>query len=118
LDRTELLAIPLQHWVRKDRLLRVDAINAERNGAGVPLAYAPPNAKNDQIAALSNLARSYRAGESAGGALPNGSEELRERCLMSLPASGATTSRLLRASLPCSPSSVRPKRARELSVRA
>ena len=33
-----------KHWVRKDRLLRVDAINAERNGAGVPLAYAPPNA--------------------------------------------------------------------------
>jgi hypothetical protein len=28
-----------KHWLRKDRLLRVDAINAERNGAGVPLAY-------------------------------------------------------------------------------
>jgi hypothetical protein len=63
-----------KHWVRKDRLLRVDAINAERNGAGVPLAYAPPNATKDQITALSNLARSYRAGESAGGALPNGAE--------------------------------------------
>jgi hypothetical protein len=63
-----------RHWVRKDRLLRVDAINAERNGAGVPLAYAPPNATKDQITALSNLARSYRAGESAGGALPNGAE--------------------------------------------
>ncbi|HJQ87418.1 MAG TPA: hypothetical protein VJ820_08160 [Propionibacteriaceae bacterium] len=60
--------------MRKDRLLRVDAINAERNGAGVPLAYAPPNATKDQITALSNLARSYRAGESAGGALPNGAE--------------------------------------------
>jgi hypothetical protein len=63
-----------KHWVRKDRLLRVDAINAERNGAGVPLAYAPPNATKDPITALSNLARSYRAGESAGGALPNGAE--------------------------------------------
>jgi hypothetical protein len=63
-----------KHWVRKDRLLRVDAINAERNGAGVPLAYAPPNATKDQITALSNLARSYRAGESAGGALPKGAE--------------------------------------------
>jgi hypothetical protein len=29
-----------KHFVRKDRLLRVDAINAERNGPGVPLAYA------------------------------------------------------------------------------
>jgi hypothetical protein len=26
-----------RHWLRKDRLLRVDAINGERNGAGVPL---------------------------------------------------------------------------------
>jgi hypothetical protein len=60
--------------VRKDRLLRVDAINAERNGAGVPLAYAPPNATKDQINALAALTRSYRAGESAGGALPNGAE--------------------------------------------
>jgi hypothetical protein len=63
-----------KHFVRKDRLLRVDAINAERNGAGVPLAYAPPNATKDQMTALANLARSYRAGESAGGALPNGAE--------------------------------------------
>jgi hypothetical protein len=71
-----------KHWLRKDRLLRVDAINAERNGAGVPLAYAPPNATNDQITALANLARSYRAGESAGGALPNGAElRFRGRCL-------------------------------------
>jgi hypothetical protein len=60
-----------KHWLRKDRLLRVDAINAERNGAGVPLAYAPPNATKDQIKELSALAQSHRAGESAGGALPN-----------------------------------------------
>jgi hypothetical protein len=63
-----------KHFVRKDRLLRVDAINAERNGAGVPLAYAPPNATKDQMTALANLARSYRVGESAGGALPNGAD--------------------------------------------
>jgi hypothetical protein len=63
-----------KHFVRKDRLLRVDAINAERNGAGVPIAYAPPNATKDQMNALAALARSYRAGESAGGALPNGAE--------------------------------------------
>jgi hypothetical protein len=68
------LRLLFKHWVRKDRLLRVDAINAERNGAGVPLAYAPPNASKDQMTALANLARSYRAGESAGGALPNGAE--------------------------------------------
>jgi hypothetical protein len=59
-----------KHFLRKDRLLRVDAINAERNGAGVPLAYAPVGASDKQINELGALARSYRAGESAGGALP------------------------------------------------
>jgi hypothetical protein len=83
-----------KHWLRKDRLLRVDAINAERNGAGVPLAYAPPNATKDQIKELSALAQSYRAGESAGGSLPNGAE-LRFRGVegtlpMSSPASATT----------------------------
>jgi hypothetical protein len=63
-----------KHFLRKDRLLGVDAINAERNGAGVPLAYAPLNATKDQIKELSALARSYRAGESSGRALPNGAD--------------------------------------------
>jgi hypothetical protein len=72
---TSYLRPLFKHFVRKDRLLRVDAINAERNGAGVPLAYAPPgNATKDQMEALAALARSYRAGESAGGALPNGAD--------------------------------------------
>jgi hypothetical protein len=30
-----------KHFLRKDRLLRVDAINAERNGAGVPWPMHP-----------------------------------------------------------------------------
>jgi hypothetical protein len=63
-----------KHGLRKDRLLRVDAINAERNGAGVPVAYPPPNATKDQMIHLSALAQSYRAGESPGGSLPNGSD--------------------------------------------
>jgi hypothetical protein len=63
-----------KHFLRKDRLFRVDAINAEHNGAGIPLAYAPPGASDSQIEALGALARSYRAGESAAGALPNGAD--------------------------------------------
>jgi hypothetical protein len=42
--------------------------------AGIPIAYAPPGASPQQIAELGALARSYRAGESAGGALPNGAD--------------------------------------------
>jgi hypothetical protein len=41
---TSWLRALFRHWVRKDRSLRIDAINNERNGAGVPMAYAPPNA--------------------------------------------------------------------------
>jgi hypothetical protein len=52
----------------------VDAINGERNGAGVPIAYAPPGASKEQVAELGALARSYRAGEAAGGGLPNGAD--------------------------------------------
>ena len=46
---TSYLRSLFKHWVRKDRLLRVDAINAERHGAGMPLAYAPPNATKDLL---------------------------------------------------------------------
>jgi hypothetical protein len=63
-----------RHWIRKDRLLRVDAITGERNGSGVPMAYAPPGASDKQIKELAALASSYRAGEAAGGALPNGAD--------------------------------------------
>jgi hypothetical protein len=112
-----------KHWVRKDWLLRVDAINAERNGAGVPLAYAPPNATKDQITALSNLACSYRAVKQLAAPCPTappsfGFAVLRERCPMSLPASARATSRWRLASWQCSPSLVRQKPARVLSVRA
>jgi hypothetical protein len=71
---TSWLRALYRHWRRKDRLLRVDAINNERNGAGVPIAYAPPGASDQVIADLGALARSYRAGEAAGGGLPNGAD--------------------------------------------
>jgi hypothetical protein len=71
---TSYLRALFKHFLRKDRLLRVDAINGERNGAGIPIAYAPPGASKEQISELGALARSYRAGESAGGALPNGAD--------------------------------------------
>ena len=61
-------------WLLKDRLLRVDAINHERNGAGVPIAYAPVGASQAQMVELARLAQSYKAGESSGGALPAGAD--------------------------------------------
>lgn len=60
-------------WLVKDRIMRVGAINIERNGAGVPIITAPPGATTAQIAALEDVARRIRAGDSSGGAVPNGS---------------------------------------------
>lgn len=59
-------------WLIKDRILRVNAINIERAGAGVPVVEAPPGATPEQIAALDQLAQAWKVGESAGGAVPNG----------------------------------------------
>ncbi|NAZ73878.1 hypothetical protein GTQ99_00335 [Kineococcus sp. T13] len=59
-------------WIIKDRVIRVNAINIERNGAGVPIATAGENATQQEMQMLAALAQSYRAGDSAGGALPYG----------------------------------------------
>jgi hypothetical protein len=60
-------------WLVKDRVIRVGAINIERNGAGVPIITAPPGATKTQIAMLNDLATKVRAGDSSGGAIPAGS---------------------------------------------
>lgn len=61
-----------RHWLRKDRLLRVDAMKHERNGMGVPNIEAPPGATPRQMAELDKMAQRYKAGEAAGGATPAG----------------------------------------------
>src|SRR5664279_1651913 len=61
-------------YVLKDRLLRVDALKHERNGMGVPIAYAPPNASEGQMKLLNQLAQKYKAGDGSGGSMPNGSK--------------------------------------------
>lgn len=60
-------------WLIKDRIMRVGAINIERNGAGVPIITAPPGATEGQIRILEDLARRVRGGDSSGGAIPHGS---------------------------------------------
>jgi hypothetical protein len=63
-----------KHWLRKDRLLRVDAINAERTAPARPWRMRRRRTPQKIKLKLSALAQSYRAGESAGGSLPNGAE--------------------------------------------
>jgi hypothetical protein len=67
-----LLRPAYKHWLIKDRLLRVEAQTIERNGMGVPL-YKAAEGELD-LSAGSNMAKSWRAGESAGSAIPNGAD--------------------------------------------
>jgi hypothetical protein len=62
-----------KNWLIKDRLVRVDAVNHQRAG-GVPYAVGPPGATPAEVGQLHQLAREFRIGESAGGAIPHGSE--------------------------------------------
>lgn len=61
-----------KHWLRKDRLLRVDAMSIEKNGMGVPMAVAPQmatkGAKRNVLAAL----RRVMAGKDSGLVLETG----------------------------------------------
>jgi hypothetical protein len=59
-------------FIIKDRLIRVMAQMFERNGMGMPVIEAPPNASDPQIKQLTRLAMSWRAGEQGGAAIPNG----------------------------------------------
>jgi hypothetical protein len=67
-----LLRPAYKHWLIKDRLLRVQAQTIERNGMGVPL-YKAAETETDLAPGLA-MAKSWRAGEAAGSAVPNGAD--------------------------------------------
>lgn len=67
-----LLRPAYKHWLIKDRLLRVQAQTIERNGMGVPL-YKAAETEVDLSAGM-NMAKAWRAGESAGSAIPFGAD--------------------------------------------
>lgn len=69
-----MLRTAYRPWLVKDRLIRVDAMKHERNGMGIPIAEAPPNATPAMMADLNNLASKLRAGEWSGGAVPQGTK--------------------------------------------
>jgi hypothetical protein len=76
---TSLLRPAYKHWVIKDRLLRTWAQTIDRNGMGVPwYTGADPaafsGALEDDLANGEAAAKSFRAGDSSGGAGPFGSK--------------------------------------------
>jgi hypothetical protein len=81
-----LLRSAYKMWVLKDRVLRIQALTAERNGLGLPVftASQPPEGADSFEAAVEwldneikrglEIAKSARAGEAAGASLAFGSK--------------------------------------------
>jgi hypothetical protein len=69
---TSLLRPAYKNWLLKDRLLRINTMTLERNGLGIPIYEGGPDEKD--LTAGTTMAQSMRAGETAGGATPNGSK--------------------------------------------
>lgn len=63
-----------RNYVIKDMLIRIDAQKHERMGMGIPWFEAPPDASQDLIDALDELAEEVRAGDEAGLAVPHGAK--------------------------------------------
>lgn len=66
-----LLRPAFKHWILKDQGLRVWAQTIQRNGMGVP--HYTAGELEETLEAGMELARSYRSGDTAGGAGPYGS---------------------------------------------
>jgi hypothetical protein len=67
-----LLRPAYKHWLLKDRLLRTQAETIDRNGMGIPVYTAAQGEAT--LAAGEALAKSIRAGDDSGAALPFGAE--------------------------------------------
>lgn len=62
-----------KNFLLKDTVLRVGAINIERAG-GVPVITGPKGATPEDLAELGKMARAFRVGANAGGAIPHGAQ--------------------------------------------
>ena len=80
-----LLRTAYKNWLLKDRLLRIQALTAERNGLGLPTytGAPPPDGlqgeafetwRDSEKQAGLDLAKGVRAGDAAGASLPHGAE--------------------------------------------
>lgn len=67
-----LLRSAYKNWLLKDRALRTWSTSIDRNGIGIPIYTA--GEKEKSLTAGQELAEDVRAGENAGGAIPNGAK--------------------------------------------
>lgn len=70
LDGRSALRPMYKHWYYKENLYKVDAIQKERHGIGIPIIKLPPNYKDVDKTAADNLGRNLRTNEKAHVTLP------------------------------------------------
>jgi hypothetical protein len=66
-----------RHWLVKDTLIRIDAINHDRAG-GVPIAETDATYNGD-LNQLGEMMKAFRVSEDGGGAMPPGAKMVLER---------------------------------------
>jgi hypothetical protein len=74
LKGTSVLRSAYKHWYYKEQLYKIDAIQKERHGIGIPVIKLPPGANAGDKALAENLGRNLRTNERAHVTLPTGWE--------------------------------------------
>lgn len=67
-----ILRSAYKHWLLKDKLLRIEAATAERNGMGIPVGTAARPDDDEEVKKMAAAARALRGGINAGLGLANG----------------------------------------------
>jgi hypothetical protein len=71
-EGVSILRPAYKHWFYKDNLYKIDAIQKERHGVGVPLIKLPPNYSSDDKKVANELGSNLRTNEKAHVVLPPG----------------------------------------------
>jgi hypothetical protein len=67
-----ILRSAYKHWYYKDNLYKIDAIQKERHGIGIPIITLPPNYSEDDKRFANEIGRNLRTNEKAHVVLPPG----------------------------------------------
>lgn len=70
IEGVSVLRSAYKHWFYKEQLYKIDAIQKERHGIGIPVIKLPPGYNRDDLRAANDLGRNLRTNERAHVVLP------------------------------------------------
>jgi hypothetical protein len=70
IEGMSVLRSAYKHWYYKEQLYKIDAIQKERHGIGIPIIILPPNFTNADRQIAENIGRNLRTNERAHVVLP------------------------------------------------